>query len=136
MAEDLRTCDNCDGQCCKYVAVELERPDNKASFEEMIYYLHHEKVRICVAIAGVRRRTWYLEFQGRCRYLDVDGRCEIYAHRSKICRDHSVEECEYHEEKSFRNLDTVPDLLDFMREIGRAKWADNLESKLPARCLT
>lgn len=131
MSKKKLTCDKCGGKCCTYVAVELDTPTSTADFEDIIYYMHHRDVKICVVRDDPRSRTWYLQFDARCRYLGPDGRCLIYEHRPKVCREHSLEGCEYHEAESFRDIETVHQLFDFMREIGRGKWVPKLADKLP-----
>jgi len=131
MPKEPLTCDDCAGECCSYVAVELEKPKCKDDFEDMIYYLLHEGVKISVVIHEGEPETWYLEFAGRCRHLDDKGWCTIYKHRPKVCRDHKVEECEHHDPDSFHDITTVHDLLEFMRQIGRHKWASRLAQRLP-----
>ncbi len=132
MRENNLTCEECGGKCCAYVAVELEEPASKSDFEDLLYYLHHEGVKLCVVTDEGAPRTWYLQFDGPCRHLGPDGHCRIYEHRPTICREHSLEGCEYHEAESFLEMATVPQLLGFMREIGRGKWAGRLAAKLPA----
>jgi Fe-S-cluster containining protein len=115
------------------VAVELDEPTSKSDFEDMVYYLLHENVKISVVVEDedAEERTWYLEFRGRCRYLDAGGRCIIYGQRPRICRDHAVEECEHHGAEAFRDITSVPELFAFMRQIGRKKWAKKLAGKVP-----
>ena len=132
MSSEELTCDACDGKCCTYVAVELDTPRSTADFGDLVYYLHHHGVKVCVVTNGDKRRTWYLQFDGACRHLSPDGRCLIYEHRPELCREHSLEGCEFHEAGSFREIETVHELFEVMREIGRGKWADKLALKLPS----
>jgi Fe-S-cluster containining protein len=127
----ILTCEDCGGKCCRYVAVELDDPTSKSDFEDMVYYLLHESVKIAVVVEDDEASTWYLEFRGVCRYLDDEGRCTIYEQRPRVCRDHAVEECEHHDAQAFRDIETVPQLFEFMREIGRKKWAKKLAAKVP-----
>ena len=128
--ENDLTREECGGKCCAYVAVELDEPTSKSDFEDLLYYLHHGGVKVCVA-TNDDTRTWYLQFDGGCRHLTPDGHCRIYEHRPTICREHSLEGCEYHEAQAFREMETAHDLLAFMGEIGRRKWRKKLAENLP-----
>ena len=130
MPENNLTCEECGGKCCKYVAVELEEPTSKSDFEDLIYYLHHHGVKVCV-VTDEGARTWYLQFDGPCRHLTPEGRCRIYEHRPTICREHSLEGCEYHQADAFREIETAHQLFAFMAEIGRGRWAKKLAEDLP-----
>jgi len=132
MSEEKLTCEGCGGKCCAYAAVEFHAPKSLQDFEELVYYLYHENVKVSAASSDDGDRRWYLEFPARCRYLDADGRCLIYEHRPQVCRDHEIESCEHHAPESFQEIRSVSDLLDFMREIGRGRLARKLEAKLPA----
>ena len=132
MPKEELTCEGCAGKCCTYVAVELDAPGSRSDFEDMIYYLHHEGVKIAVVTGDDEDDlTWYLEFAGRCRYLDSEGWCTIYEQRPRVCRDHKTDECEHHAPESFHDIHTVPELLAFMTQIGRGKWAKKLEKRVP-----
>ena len=131
--QDL-TCDGCGGKCCTYVCVELDKPKKTADFEDMIYYIHHQGVRIVVS-QDEDGRTWYVEFAGRCRQLDENGRCLIYEHRPRTCRDHKIDECEHHNPEAFHNIASPAELLDYLRSIGKKKIARKLAEKLPVELL-
>ena len=132
MPKEELTCEGCAGKCCEYVAVELDEPKSKSDFEDMIYYLHHEDVKIAVVTGDDEDElTWYLEFRGRCRYLDPEGWCTIYKQRPEVCRGHKADECEHHAPESFHDIHTVGELLAFMRKIGRGKWASKLTQRVP-----
>jgi Fe-S-cluster containining protein len=132
MPKNENPCDGCGGKCCTYVAVELDKPKSKSDFADMIYYLHHEHVKISIVQLSKKKRTWYLQFDGRCRHLNDAGLCEIYELRPKVCSDHSAEECEEHQKESFTDVATVPELLAFMESIGKKKWAEKLRAAQPA----
>ena len=132
MPKEALTCEGCAGKCCTYVAVELDNPKCRDDFEDMIYYIIHEGVKIAVVTDDDNNpQTWYIEFAGRCCHLGAEGWCTMYQHRPKVCRDHKVEECEHHDPESFHDITSVHELLAFMRQIGRHKWASQLAQMMP-----
>lgn len=84
-----RLCEKCDGRCCRYVALEIDKPETKNDFDDVRWYTAHRGVSVFVA-----GKRWYLRFASRCNYLTPDKRCEIYKARPRICRKHDVAECE------------------------------------------
>ena len=82
-------CDSCDAKCCRYFALEIDKPTTKRDFDDIRWYLAHEHIRVFVEDG-----SWYLEVQNRCRHLDANNRCRIYDQRPELCREHSIENCE------------------------------------------
>ena len=82
-------CDSCDGKCCRYFALEIDKPTTKRDFDDIRWYLAHEHIRVFVEDG-----SWYLEVQNCCRHLDASSRCRIYDQRPALCREHSTENCE------------------------------------------
>ena len=92
--EDL--CAKCGGKCCRYFALEIDTPTTKRDFDDIRWYLCHENIRVFVEDG-----EWYLEVNNRCRHLDESSRCRIYPDRPAICRKHSLDNCEGHDEIAF-----------------------------------
>jgi len=113
-------CEHCTGQCCRYVALPLDKPATKRDFDDMRWYLLHEKVLIFVEDGD-----WYIQFTADCRHLQADNRCGIYATRPQICRAYSTKECEYHAgEYEYEHLFTEPAQLEvFAREYMKQRRA-------------
>lgn len=86
-------CDKCGGQCCRYVAIGMDRPRTKTDYDHIRWYLSHENVNVFID----HDRGWYVEFRSPCENLMDDGRCAIYEIRPAICRSHGnlEEECEF-----------------------------------------
>ena len=82
-------CDGCIAHCCRYVAVEIERPRSHWQFDQIRWMLLHENVSVYVG----SDRHWYVEFRTRCRALGDDYRCQIYEDRPDLCREYKVETC-------------------------------------------
>lgn len=82
-------CDGCGAKCCRYIALEIDRPDCRDDFEDLRWYLCHQNT-----VIYVDDDTWYLHFDSDCRYRGTDDRCRIYEKRPTMCREHSPEDCE------------------------------------------
>ena len=75
------TCSKCSALCCKYFALEIDRPSTRNDFENIRWYISHQKTSVYIQ-AG----KWFLNVKNRCKYLDGSHRCSIYEHRPAICR--------------------------------------------------
>ena len=101
-------CEECDGKCCKYVALEIDVPKTKKDFENIKWYVCHKNVNVFVDDNG----DWYIEFLTPCEFLGEDNKCEIYNKRPKICRQYSQDEClfnneNYTEKHTFKKIKDV-----------------------------
>ena len=88
-----RICEECGSRCCRYVAVEIDRPTCKRDYDHIRWYLLHGTVHVFVDHAN----DWFLEMESDCEALGPGGHCLNYANRPRICRqygdDHQT--CEY-----------------------------------------
>lgn len=82
-------CQGC-GECCHYVAVEIDNPSAFTDYDHIFWYLTHKGVSVYVDFEGV----WYIEFETVCDHLTDTHTCGIYDDRPKICSDFSWFECE------------------------------------------
>lgn len=82
-------CASCEGQCCRYFALQIDEPTTERDFDDIRWYLAHEDI-----VVFVEEGAWYLEVRNVCRHLGEGNRCRIYASRPAICREHSTENCE------------------------------------------
>ena len=85
-------CDYCAAKCCKYFALPIDRPKKKPDYEFIRWYLLHDRASIFV-----EEGTWYLLVHTQCKHLQDDYLCGIYETRPQVCRDYTVDECEYEE---------------------------------------
>jgi uncharacterized protein len=90
------TCAACDGKCCRYFALEIDRPATVQDFDHIRWYLAHEGTKVFVD-----EGHWFLEVKTPCRHLDGRGRCCIYDRRPLICRTHAVDNCEARDDLEF-----------------------------------
>lgn len=84
-------CEHCTAACCRYIALPMDTPETDADFEDIRWFLIHERVSVFVEDGD-----WYIAFDTPCRHLQADHRCGIYATRPKVCQTYSTEECDYH----------------------------------------
>jgi Fe-S-cluster containining protein len=86
-------CHLCTASCCRYFALEIDKPSNKRDYDHIRWYLMHEGV-----VVWVQDDDWYLEVRTTCRHLRHDNTCGIYETRPQICRDYGLpgaDPCEY-----------------------------------------
>ena len=117
-----KNCKSCDGACCKYVAMEVDCPENLEDFENIKWYVIHENVQVYVEEDG----TWNVEFLTPCKYLMEDRKCSIHevfaenseVKRPKICRDFTTEECPHHNEyKELFSFKSIQDVEEYIEKI-------------------
>ena len=80
-------CKNCDA-CCRYIALEIDRPTTKDEEENIIWFLLHKNVTVYIGLDN----KWYIEFQTPCKALKK-GLCQEYQTRPKICREFTQDSC-------------------------------------------
>jgi Fe-S-cluster containining protein len=122
--EDTK-CGSCIALCCRYFALEVDKPDEPSDFEDLRWYMLHQNVEIFI-----EDRAWYVQMYNKCNALGDDNKCTIYETRPKICREYSDESCDKDEleEKTPSTADltfrTVEEL-----EAYRDKWVKRFEAK-------
>jgi Fe-S-cluster containining protein len=89
-------CDHCTAKCCKYFALPLDAPEDRADYEFMRWFLLHDR-----ATVFKEGQTWYLLVHTTCRHLQPDNRCGIYDTRPQVCRDYSTNDCEYEDDWTY-----------------------------------
>jgi Fe-S-cluster containining protein len=90
--EDCNPCKGCPALCCKFVAVELEEPEDEEDWDEIKWMLCHENI----TVYKDNDEDWVAEFETRCKMLDENDHCKIYDKRPQLCRDHDPESCVRH----------------------------------------
>jgi Fe-S-cluster containining protein len=89
--QDDHPCFQC-AKCCKYVAIEIDAPTTPTEYDQIVWYLYHQKVSVFVDWDGV----WHVKFDADCDNLTPTGLCAVYDHRPAICKDFDWRECENH----------------------------------------
>lgn len=109
-----KTCENCDGKCCKYVVIEIDEPESLEDFEDIKWYVCHKNVNVYIDEEG----QWHVEFITPCEFLGEKNKCMIYEKRPQICREYDHDECTFHndyeEQYSFKTLE---DLEKYIEEV-------------------
>lgn len=84
-------CQNCmPAKCCTYFALEVDEPEDRKDFEAMLWQIAHKGVSFYI-----ERKRWYMMVDSVCTFLTEDNQCGIYETRPNICREHSIDTCEY-----------------------------------------
>ena len=118
---EKKTCEDCDAMCCRYIAMEIDTPEEEDDFENIKWYVAHKNVSVYVEEDGV----WNLEFNTPCAFLRDDGKCAIHedfvdnpkVKRPKICKEYSAENClfhndDYNEKYRFQTIKEVEDYIE------------------------
>jgi len=85
----LVPCIEC-GKCCTYVAVGINAPTTPRTATDILWYLYHQGVSVYRDHDG----EWAVMFDARCRHLQDDLLCAVYADRPHICRAFDNTGCE------------------------------------------
>ena len=112
--DDTHQCEKClPAFCCNYFSFGIDEPESRKEYESLLWKLAHEKVSIYVF-----RNQWYIMIHTRCNFLTSDNKCGIYENRPYLCKEHSVENCEYTgEDYGFKNhFKSYDDLLEYIKE--------------------
>ena len=105
------TCSRCSALCCKYFALELDKPSTWNDFENIRWYISHQKTSVFI-----QQGRWFLNVKNRCRHLTADSRCRVYDHRPAICRRLDANGCEYHDMEGMREIRTEQQLAAYLAE--------------------
>jgi len=84
------TCDECRGECCRVLVIEIDTPKTRDDYEDIKWYLYHPGVSVYIDM----NNAWNVQFNTKCKYLDENGRCLIYDKRPPVCKKAKVEECQ------------------------------------------
>ena len=89
----MEDCISCGASCCKYIALEIDKPTCKRDYDYIRWFLVHQKTCVYVDHDG----DWCLEIEARCENLGDNNMCTIYETRPKVCSDYGMgdEICEY-----------------------------------------
>ncbi|MCA9442282.1 MAG: YkgJ family cysteine cluster protein, partial [Candidatus Omnitrophica bacterium] len=80
-------CDKCPAICCHYFALEIDKPKSKTAFDQIRWYLLHEKTHVFID-----EGSWFVQIWNPCNHLQPDNRCGIYETRPEICREYGTDE--------------------------------------------
>jgi Fe-S-cluster containining protein len=83
-------CEHCAAACCRYLAIEIDRPSSARDYDDIRWYLMHEGISVFV-----EEGDWYIQVRARCKNLGPDNLCQIYETRPRICRAYEPNNCDY-----------------------------------------
>ena len=117
-------CDKCGGRCCKYVAVQLEKPRAKSDHEHIKWYLLHKNVNVFVD----HDKNWFVEFRTPCLAQKLNNKCKVYELRPDICRVHCTGEgtCEYYDTPFTKYFTTIDEYNEYI--VNRSKNQKNKQN--------
>jgi len=112
------TCDKCNGQCCRDVAVDMDEPKTLEEWEYIRWLVAHENVSVYVD----EEDDWLVEFVTPCLML-VNNKCKIYNDRPKICREHPLSDCVMNGDPGGEKLrfDTLEQVEKYIEEVVKPK---------------
>lgn len=109
------TCDECNGECCKMIAIDIDTPKTREDFENIRWYLYHKGLSVYIDNEG----TWLVQIPFPCMHRKKDGKCAIYDRRPPICRTYSPKTCERNIEEVKVMFRTVEDYDRWLRKSKR-----------------
>jgi len=112
-------------KCCTYVAVEIDTPTTNAEYDQIVWYLYHERVEVFVDWED----AWHVLFRTRCEQLTSAGMCGVYATRPAICKDFDWRACE----QRYTPADGSPDKLAWLDAEGFLAWFEAQRPRAFAR---
>lgn len=117
----MKKCVDCNGKCCKYVAVEIDEPETKEDWEEIRWFLCHENVVVYKDNDG----DWLVELRTKCKYLGENNKCGIYDNRPQKCMEHDIESCELNGDGDIGDplFKSVEELEEYLKK-QKKKWAE------------
>jgi hypothetical protein len=107
---ELVPCTSC-GKCCTYVAVGINAPTTPRTATDVLWYLYHENVSVYRDNGG----EWAVMFDARCRHLQDDLLCAVYADRPHICRAFDNTGCEVNAPGGMTIFRQPGEFLDYLK---------------------
>jgi len=129
--EDLKEgevlCDYCAAKCCRYFALPIDTPTERADFDFIRWYLLHE-----YATVFTEDGTWYLLVHTVCKHLRPDHRCGDYENRPQICRDYNTDNCEYMDDWTYDHYFETPEqVAEYVEAVFPGKRGKSVRSPKP-----
>ena len=105
-------CASC-GECCTYVATQIDDPGTFKEYENLHWYLTHENVGVYIDSDG----DWFIEFKTKCKHLTDAKTCGIYEERPLVCSEFSFNDCERNSgERGWKHyFHSQEELVEFLR---------------------
>lgn len=121
-------CEYCTAKCCHYFALPIDVPDTWKDFEYIRWYLLHGR-----ATVFIDEGDWYLMVHTVCKHLQNDHRCGIYETRPDICREYSIDNCEYEDDWTYEHyFETAEQIYEYAEAILPPRRGQSLRSRQPS----
>jgi Fe-S-cluster containining protein len=106
-------CEGCN-MCCNYVTVEIDTPETKDDFDQIVWYINHKNVVVYQDFDD----AWNVEFETPCLHMTEKGYCGVYNERPDICREYSQDECLKYGEGEICKIifKTKQDVIDYVQK--------------------
>ncbi len=125
--QDAVLCEYCTAKCCRYFALPIDVPDQWKDFEYIRWYLLHGR-----ATVFTDEGDWYLMVHTVCKHLQDDQRCGIYETRPDICREYSIDNCEYEDDWTYEHyFETAEQIYEYAEAILPPRRGQSLRSRQP-----
>lgn len=112
-------CLECNGECCKRLAIDIDEPEDEEDLEDLKWYLYHKGVSVYRDEEG----DWCVQFETKCKQLNEKNLCKIYEKRPAVCRKYPSEKCEMNNENDcteyFQDIKDVDNYIDKMKKEGK-----------------
>ncbi len=110
----MKTCSECDQECCKSVIVEIDEPKTRGDWEDIKWQVAHRNVQVILD----NDDDWCIEFLTPCEMMDENGKCRIYEKRPKMCMSHDPESCVINGEGDYYQvvLSCIEDVEEYLRK--------------------
>ena len=122
-------CEHCSGACCRYLAIEIDKPKSQRDHDDIRWYLLHEGIGVFVEDGD-----WFIQIRTRCQQLGLDNLCQIYETRPEICREYEPKDCDYAcDDPGYEHLFTHASQLEeyYFKKTGRRLGAPRPPAKTP-----
>ncbi len=94
----------------------------------MRWFLLHERASVFT-----EDDDWYLLVHTKCRKLRDDNLCGAYETRPEVCRDYTVDNCEYDDDWVYEKyLETSEQVAEYAEAVLRPRPGQSIRSPQPA----
>jgi Fe-S-cluster containining protein len=120
-------CDYCTAKCCRYFALPIETPTEMKDFQFIRWYLLHGQASVFT-----EDDDWYLLMHTQCKHLGEDNLCQIYETRPQICRDYTIDSCEYEDDWTYEKyFETAEQVEEYAEAVLAFKDRQDIRSRQP-----
>ena len=120
-------CEYCTAKCCRYFALPIDEPTKRTDYEFIRWFLLHGQ-----ATVFIEDETWYLMIHTKCKHLQDDNRCGIYETRPDVCREYTIDECEYEDDWVYEHYWETPEqVAEYAEAVLRPQKGQSIRSRRP-----